>query len=66
MNAATDKTKIGECSNAQEEQNYGKAVAAGFIGDSTEQEVEQLLGDRRCRLRMSKSNVQPNPSRMLF
>ena len=46
MIAETDKTKIGECSKAQEEQNYGKAVAAGFIGDSTEQEVEQLLGDR--------------------
>ena len=58
MKAETDKTKNGECSKAQEEQNYGKAVAAGFNGDLTEQEVEQMPGETIQVIGMSIENVK--------
>ena len=37
------KIKAGEINKVPEDQNHGKAVTTGFHGDSTEQEVEQLL-----------------------
>ena len=39
----TSKTKTGEHNKVQEDQKHGEAAATGFHGDSTEQEVKQLL-----------------------
>ena len=41
-----------------DEQNHGKAVATGFQGDSTEQEVEQLLRGTIVEIGMSTENVK--------
>ena len=51
------KTKTGEYNKVQG-QNHGKAVATGFHGDSTEQEVEQLLRETITEIGMSTENVK--------
>ena len=53
----TSKTKTEEYHKVQEDQNHGKAVAAGFHGDSTEQEVEQFLRETIAEISMSIENV---------
>ena len=50
--------KIGEYNKVQEDQNHGKAVATGFHGDSTEQEVEQLLRETIAEIGMLTENVK--------
>ena len=55
----TSRTKTGEYNKVQD-QNHGKAVATGFHGDSTVQEVEQLLRETIAEIGMSTENVQPN------
>ena len=54
----TSKIKAGEFNKVQEDQNHGKAVATGFYGDSTEQEVEQLLRETIAETGMSTENVE--------
>ena len=65
----TSKTKTGEYNKVQKDQNHGEAVAPGFHGDLTEQEVEQLLRETIAEIgmstEMSKSSVHPNLSHML-
>ena len=51
-------TKTGEYNKVQEDQNHGKAVATGFHGDSTEQEVEQLLRETIAEIGMSTESVK--------
>ena len=69
MTEETSKKKHGEYNKIQEDQNHGEAVGTGFHGDSTEQEVEQLLRETIAEIAMStevsRSNVQPNPSHLL-
>ena len=52
------KTETGEYDNVQEDQNRGEAVATGFHGDSTEQEVKQLLRETITEIGVSTENVQ--------
>ena len=54
----TRKTKTGEYNKVQEDQNHGEAVATGFHGDSTEQEVVQLLRETIAEIGMSTENVK--------
>ena len=54
----TSKIKADDSSKVHEDQNHGKAAATGFHGDSSEQEVEQLLRETITEIGMSTENAQ--------
>ena len=43
---------------SHEDQNHGKAAATGFHGDTSEQEVERLLGETITEIGMSNKNAK--------
>ena len=58
MRDETSEIKADESSKVHEDQNHGKAVATGFHGDSSEQEVEQLLRETITEIGMSTGNAK--------
>ena len=60
MTGTTESTKnrhYGE-KVLHDSQNHGNAVATGFHGDLTEQEVEKLLGETIAQIGVSTENVK--------
>ena len=54
----TSKIKADESNKIHEDENHGKAVATRFHGDSSEQEVEQFLGETIIEIGMSTESVK--------
>ena len=58
MRDERSEIKADESSKVHEDQNHGKAEATGFHGDSSEQEVEQLLRETMREIGMSTDNAK--------
>ena len=58
MRDEKSEIKADESSKVHEDQNHGKAVATGLHGDSSEQEVEQLLRETIKEIGMSTENAK--------
>ena len=58
MEDETSEIKADESSKVHEDQNHGRAVATGFYGDSSEQEVEHLLKETTTEIGMSTENAK--------
>ena len=58
MRDETSDIKADESSKVHGDQNHDKAVATGFRGDTSKQEVEQLLRETITEMGMSTENAK--------
>ena len=66
MRDETNEIKVDDSSTIHEDQNHGRAVATGFHGDTSQQEIERLLrrtiteigmSYRKCKDRVFLQNL---------